>query len=171
MKFKTPKKVESGFFPRKRVMTTHGCSDEQKDFNSPISEQFSTGVSGASHTSEWLEPVLSQLESLSSLEKNWDGYGAAAPRPEVVLAAIKFIRHLAANSVISAPHVSPTRTGGVLFEWERDPYHLEVQFVSKDAASFAYLDSNTNQSVTGALFTDDQDATFYALLNRDFVVE
>src|SRR5207244_4038091 len=64
-----------------------------------------------------------QLEAMRHLQENWDGYGAAAPEPVVIDFAQEFaalIEALLKKSTANpcTLHVSPTRVGGVLLEWE-----------------------------------------------------
>ena len=71
---------------------------------------------------------LELLEAMRKVSDNWDGYGGAAPRPELIDAAIAFFRGLRGAHGLSPPYVTPTRTGGVLFAWEQGPHQLEVEF-------------------------------------------
>ena len=52
------------------------------------------------------------------------------------------------------PVISPTRTGGVLIEWERPPQQLEVEFDPLEPASFVYCHQQTHQTLNGPVTTE-----------------
>jgi hypothetical protein len=73
--------------------------------------------------------VLEQLELIrTKVNENWDGYGGLAPFPAAVDAATAFFRTVSADPELAKPHVSPTPNGGVQFDWDNGPHHLEVSF-------------------------------------------
>ena len=83
---------------------------------------------------------------MRGLPENWDGYGAAAPEPQVIDLATEFVGMLEAvfNGRALPPdaiHVSPTRVGGVLIEWEDAKTQHEVD-INPDQ-SFAFLHSDS----------------------------
>ncbi len=94
---------------------------------------------------------LEQLEAMRTVPENWDGYGGAAPRPELIDAAVRFLHLVARSGPLPEPFVSPTRTGGVLFEWQQGPHQLEVEIDSRDQGSFAYLNQETGETATGTV--------------------
>jgi hypothetical protein len=93
---------------------------------------------------------LEQLEAMRNVSDNWDGYGGAAPRPELIDAAIAFFRGLPGMHGLS-PHVTPTRTGGVLFAWEQGPHQLEVEVISTVRGEYLYLNRETGESANGTV--------------------
>ena len=117
---------------------------------------------------EWLSPAKTFLEGLIAIEKNWDGYGAASTQPDILCSAIDLLGVLASKLGVKAPEISPTRTGGVIFEWESDGHELEIQLVSSDAASYVYSNMSEGSMCSGALFTDDFDPKCAELLNKYF---
>ena len=100
---------------------------------------------------DWLPRVLAHLDTLPALGENWDGCGGTSPRPEAVDAAKSFISDLAAGTTVAAPHVSPMRTGGVLFAWENGPRQLEVEINTPESGSYVYLNQVTDENQTGTL--------------------
>ncbi|MBY0230386.1 MAG: hypothetical protein K2W96_13970 [Gemmataceae bacterium] len=95
--------------------------------------------------------VLEQLEAMRSVPENWDGYGAAAPRGDIIESAIEFWRSLQGRPALRDPYVTPTRIGGVLFDWEHGPHQLEVEFEGGSKAVFVYLNRETDESATGSV--------------------
>lgn len=94
---------------------------------------------------------LELLEAMRKVSDNWDGYGGAAPRPELIDAAIAFFRGLPGAHGLSDPYVTPTRTGGVLFAWEQGPHQLEVEVNSPVQGEYLYLNRETGESATGTV--------------------
>jgi hypothetical protein len=87
-----------------------------------------------------------QLQTMRLLGENWDGYGAAAPQAHVIELAREFVGLIEVllrkrADVPSPLHVSPTRIGGVLIEWQDGAMQHEVQ-IDPDQ-SFAFLHLNT----------------------------
>jgi hypothetical protein len=94
-----------------------------------------------------------QLQAMCQLGENWDGYGAAAPQAHVIELAREFVSLIAIvlrtrAAAPEAPHVSPTRTGGILIEWEAAELQHEVE-ISPDQ-SFAFLHFNKATGHTDA---------------------
>lgn len=106
---------------------------------------------------DWVNPAIKQLQALFELPQDWDGEGGERPKDEVICSAIGFLEFVAKNALVGRPHVSPTRGGGVLLEWECVPHQIEVQVLSRDAASYVYLNTETDEERVGALFRDDAD--------------
>ena len=87
----------------------------------------------------------------SALTENWDGYGAAAPDPQAIELAREFVALIEAvlkkRALDPATlYVSPTRTGGVLVEWEDRNVQHEVQIDPDRSFSFLHVDKATGQT-------------------------
>lgn len=120
-------------------------------------------------TPAWIEDAKRHLGSLAQLQEDWDGYGAAAPDPDILDSAASLLTSYATRAALPPPSISPTRTGGVLFEWENGPHEIEVQVVSRSAASYVYLNTETDADCSGALFPDSPDTHFFDLMREHFV--
>lgn len=103
----------------------------------------------------WWSQAEQEFLSFLNLGTDWDGDGSAAPRQDLVLSGWGLLQDLAKQCAFPAPYIEPTRTGGVLFSWDHGSHQLEIQIVSKDAATYVYLDRQTRQTVTGYLFRGD----------------
>jgi len=95
-----------------------------------------------------MSTAIEQLEAMRHLQENWDGYGAAVPRSNLLELAKEFAGLIEAVMKTSraAPcllHVSPTRSGGVLIEWEADDVEHEVELVPDGSISFLHLNKQT----------------------------
>ncbi len=96
---------------------------------------------------------IEQLQGLRCLQENWDGYGAAAPQAAVVDLAEEFVGLIEAMLCKSLPgpftiHISPTRIGGVLIEWEDSAMEHEVEMNPDGSMSFLHSDKATGQIAT-----------------------
>jgi hypothetical protein len=94
-----------------------------------------------------------QLEAMRRLAENWDGYGAAVPSATVVdlaeglMALVEMM--LKRVSKDSPPlHVSPTRNGGILIEWEERAMQHEIEINPDRSIGFLHLDKTTGQIET-----------------------
>ena len=96
---------------------------------------------------------IEQLEAMRNLAENWDGYGAAVPSAtalELAQAFVGLVETLLKKST-SNPcrlHVSPTRNGGILVEWEDRFMQHEVEISPDRSIGFLHLDKTTGQIET-----------------------
>jgi hypothetical protein len=67
--------------------------------------------------------VHDRLDTISALPEHWDGYGSAAPNVVAIARARQFIE-VAYDKIVSSslggwkyPHVSPSESGEIAFEW------------------------------------------------------
>lgn len=93
---------------------------------------------------------IEQLQAMRSLMENWDGYGAAIPSGTVIDLAQEFVslveakwKKAVSNSCVL--HVSPTRIGGVLIEWEDRARQHEVEISPDRSIGFLHLDKTNGQ--------------------------
>jgi hypothetical protein len=60
----------------------------------------------------------------------------------------------------------------VLFEWEQGPHQLEVDICTRDAASYVYLNRQTDLPISGSLFRDSaDDGRFLEIVRSHFTTE
>ena len=102
--------------------------------------------------SAWLETVVDEIESLANRPANWDSYGADSPRRDILDGAKSLVSCIAESGVSFQPLVFPTRSGGVQFEWEKGARYLEIDVVSKSAATFHYSDALKQEISSGEVF-------------------
>jgi hypothetical protein len=95
---------------------------------------------------------LEQLKAMRSLEENWDGYGAAPPRADLIDLASEFVHFMQAlrrqSSTYQQILASPTRTGGVLLEWDDDQREHEVEFNPDGSLGFLHVNKLTGEMET-----------------------
>jgi hypothetical protein len=105
--------------------------------------------------------AIEQLEAMRCLGDNWDGYGAAAPQATAIDLAQEFVGLLEAllSKSTAQPctlHVSPTRVGGVLIEWEDPLKQHEVEINPDSSIGFLHLNRATGQMETRKFTPDTQ---------------
>jgi hypothetical protein len=88
---------------------------------------------------------LEQLAAMRSLGENWDGYGAAPPRADLLEIAGEFVEFLLALRPGASPsiHVSPTRDSGVLVEWADAVSDHEVEIHPDGSLGFLHMNRTT----------------------------
>jgi hypothetical protein len=95
--------------------------------------------------------TFDQLQAMLGLKENWDGYGAAAPNAAAVELARGFVGLLeqqVKKSANAALHLSPTRIGGVLIEWEDNANEHELEIDPYGSLGFLHRDKTTGQIAT-----------------------
>jgi hypothetical protein len=80
--------------------------------------------------------VESELDRLSNLAKNWDGYGAPRLDSGIIEAARGFVRALPEN-LAYRPRVVPMSPDNLQFEWHHGSKVLELEF--EDALTIHFL--------------------------------
>ena len=96
---------------------------------------------------------IEQLEAMRHLEQNWDGYGAAAPQANLIDLAQEFTGLIEAMLKKSPAepgvlHVSPTRVGGILIDWEDRSMQHEVELNPDYSIGFLHLNKTTGDIQT-----------------------
>jgi len=99
-----------------------------------------------------MTPAIEQLEAMRRLGENWDGYGAAAPQAKVIDLAQQLAGLLGTmlrkSAVPPQLHVSPTRVGGALIEWEDADTEHEVELNPDGSIGFLHRHKRTGQIET-----------------------
>jgi len=117
-----------------------------------------------------VEPI-EQLEAMSRLGENWDGYGAAAPQAEIIELAQEFVgllnSMLARSSDVPAEfHVSPTRVGGILIDWEDDVIEHEMELSPDGSIGFLHHNKGTGEIATRKFSACDRAVVVPGLLQE-----
>lgn len=85
--------------------------------------------------------IKSRILSLSILRNNWDGYGGAAPLPEVIGNAIKFVTsiHDFYLSHLDIEDVMPTPHGTINFDWYHEDDYICVEIGKNNIGYFSEI--------------------------------
>ncbi len=89
--------------------------------------------------------VTKAIEALSTLKQNWDSYGAPPIDPNIVSAALKFVRLLPEN-IASRPRVVPMSPGNLQLEWHHGRKILELEFETPATIHFLKWDADKDFS-------------------------
>ena len=93
----------------------------------------------------WLAEADAQLDAIEHLTTGWGGQGAGRPDPELIQVGRELLESLASEAGIPKPHVNPTPSGGVQFEWESASRYFEVEVVGPDQVNALYQDVVTKE--------------------------
>jgi len=74
----------------------------------------------------WRDAVEKKLEWIASLGANWDGYGAAAVRREMLDRALRFLDAVMPSKGVT-PDIGPTKDGYLQFDWHLLSTDLEIR--------------------------------------------
>ena len=73
--------------------------------------------------------LIQELEDIQSLQDNWDGEGAEAPKSELVDSTITLLRFIQ-NTLPPPTRITPSQTGNIVLEWQfEDNIYLEAEIV------------------------------------------
>jgi hypothetical protein len=101
----------------------------------PASQSSESWLSAGHQDSDFIARVQADIDALSRLETNWDGYGAPRMDPKVIEAAKQFVIRLP-DDLVRRPHVVPLSTGMLQLEWHDGPKTLELEFESPQSIRF-----------------------------------
>lgn len=89
---------------------------------------------------EWLDDVAEQFGAIANLPEGWDTYGASRPDVRILTSGWWLLLSLCRAGAVPRPHVNPTRTGGIQFEWEEGSRDFEIEIIDENAAAYFYRD-------------------------------
>ena len=74
------------------------------------------------------------LAGFVNLVDDWDGQGAIAPKPLLIIKAMSLLIELhAANELLPPFRIGACPMGGILFEWQAASGYLEAEITPDDA--------------------------------------
>lgn len=116
----------------------------------------------------WFEQAEAQLAAIAELPQGWDSQGGAPPADTTVHGAKCLLLSLCDDSELPPPHIHPTRSGGVQFEWEQGSRYFEIEVQGERAATYFYSDDKTGEETSGTLFEDESLAPLLFFIHRIF---
>lgn len=102
------------------------------------------------------DAAFSELDRLSRLRANWDGYQAPPIRSDIIDAAKMFISELPLN-LAYRPRVVPMSPGNLQFEWHNGDKVLELEFESPSLIRFLQWEPSTGTEEEGTISARDID--------------
>ena len=143
-----PQNVSSQFTQTEQLIGGGGPPENYADYTVTESRPASPVVS-------WLPEVLAQLQAIAVLPEGWDSYGASSPDINKLKAAWCLLLCLCEDTGLPRPHVNPTPSGGVQFEWELGERYFELEIVAERAATYLYCDDDAHLEETGDVFEEE----------------
>ena len=101
---------------------------------------------------DWLAEAAGQLSAIQNLGDGWDSRGAARPRVQVVRSAASLLTSLFRAADIPKPHINPTPSGGVQFDWESEGRYFEIELIDPRVAQYYYQDRDAREESEGTIY-------------------
>jgi hypothetical protein len=92
------------------------------------------------HPANWLSVTIKKIDALSSLERNWDSYGADPVDNGSIERARELVEYLACVRNIDAPTVTATPEGNVALCWDEGNWSLDASVDSSGLVAYVFLD-------------------------------
>ena len=94
-----------------------------------LSTFFKSDMEDRDRWSNRMRGLVQELKDIGSLQDDWDGEGAEAPKSELVASAITLLDFIQ-NTLPPPTRITPSQTGNIVFEWQfEDNIYLEVEIV------------------------------------------
>lgn len=66
------------------------------------------------------EAINKQLDEMSGLRNNWDGFGSIPPFPEIVTVAKQLVNSFTEQEIAKMSDLFPNPHGTITFDWENE---------------------------------------------------
>jgi hypothetical protein len=113
---------------------------------------------------KWLNDTLEEVEQLSSLDQDWDGYGAERVSASAAMGAVNFLLKIAYPK-LAAPEVVPVSDGGLQVEWHRNGIDFEVMFEPEEEPR-ALVEDRTSKAEPESVAGDEAINALHRLVDR-----
>src|SRR5581483_7638676 len=88
-----------------------------------------------------LRRMVDELDELTSLPENWDGYGSLPIQARAKETALKLIE-LLDQLDMPIPHFAPVSGGGLQMEWQKGKRELELEILPQGEVLFLTADDS-----------------------------
>jgi len=105
---------------------------------------YTASVQTVDQTSSYLRKIFTTLQSFSSLENNWDSYGALAPTRTSLVASGHLATELL-NDSTPLPDIFPMPNGNIQFEWSCFGIDLEIEIESMSKCYVSFENTETDE--------------------------
>ena len=100
----------------------------------------------------WLAEAAVQLNAIQNLSDGWDSHGADRPDVNIVRSASSLLTDIFRAADIPKPHINPTPSGGVQFEWESGGRYFEIELVDPYVARYYYQNRDAQEESEGTIY-------------------
>ncbi|MCH8922010.1 MAG: hypothetical protein IIA67_02540 [Planctomycetes bacterium] len=104
---------------------------------------------------DWLAEAAGQLSAIQNLGDGWDSRGGVRPRVQVVRSAASLLTSLFRAVDIPKPHINPTPSGGVQFDWEAGGRYFEIELIDPYVAHYYYQDRDAAEESEGTIYSGE----------------
>jgi hypothetical protein len=115
-------------------------------------------------TAKWLQGTLREVEELSALDENWDGFGAIRVSASAAMSVVNFLFRIAYPE-LAAPEVVPSPDGGIQVEWHTNGVDFEAIFEPEQQPR-ALVEDLTNGTEAEVVVGDDAINELHRLRKR-----
>ncbi|MDX8036573.1 hypothetical protein SK803_40810 [Lentzea sp. BCCO 10_0856] len=98
----------------------------------------------------WLYETIERISELRTRPDNWDSYGASRLSNNAIVASLNFLARFR-YAIQSAPLISLTGEGGLLFSWNNAESSVELTFNPQELPWVYYSDSSIAREWEGHL--------------------
>ena len=143
--------------------TVHVIFGDELDLSETLSEVDSNGSGNWVFCTPPVQPsvadrILSSLDDLSRLRKNWDSYGAPRLNRRIIAAARRMVKQFPSD-LHRTPAVVPMSTGTIPLEWDVDSRSLEIELESSGRLHYLKWDPLHDVEEEGIYAIDDMGRT------------
>lgn len=111
-------------------------SNSQLLINSEVATNKTIGLYSEANNKRYAE-LYEELDSFSTLQNNWDGYGGIKPSLEIINTAKNFIDIIKKNKVMY-PKLMVSGKGNISLFWKAQKNYIEIEFDTNNHLSFFY---------------------------------
>jgi|SRR6266496_4461302 len=123
-------------------------------------------ASTAACVENWLPFAEQQIRAIEELPDGWDSEGAGRPDSRTVRAGLDLLGTIFTAVCVPKPHINPTPSGGVQFDWESGGRYFELEIIDSANASYYFEDEKLGEAKSGALRFGQPHSEFVRLLDR-----
>ncbi len=128
-----------------------------RDLTEPTNKGSSQHWLYAGHYDPGFVPATqAELNRLANLPPNWDQYGAPPIDPQIIAAAMTFVKALPEN-LVYRPHVVPMSPGNLQLEWHHGTKVLELEFEGPQTIRYLQYDPQSNVEAEDSFRATDID--------------
>jgi hypothetical protein len=103
---------------------------------------------------DWYREIILSLNSLTELERGWDGYGAPAVKFDTANFALQMLERICGETA-PAPQIVPGNHGDLQIEWHTDNGTIELHVQRPNRVQGWYFATETGDNGIEVNFTSD----------------
>ncbi len=101
---------------------------------------------------KWLPRAQRQLTAIENLSTDSDLDGGTRSDPRTILRSSVLLNSIFRAMFVPKPHINPTPSGGVQFDWETDDRYFEIELIDPVTAEYYFEDRASGDVKEGTLY-------------------